>query len=70
MLLLGDWCGTESVFAVTGSLCAVSTTTSMTAPATTATPMAPTTASADRKLMSSIRALSASRNHPLLPLTT
>jgi hypothetical protein len=59
------------VFAAAG-LCPDSTMTSIITPARIATTTAPATATADRKLMSSIRAFSAPRNllPTLPPLTT
>ncbi len=56
-------------FAVSGFPCEVSTNTTSTTAAMTAIPTAPATATADRKLMSSIRRFSTSRSRRS-PLTT
>jgi hypothetical protein len=70
--LLGGRLVAGVVFAVAVLLCEVSTMTSIITPARTAITTAPAMATAERKLMSSIRAYSAlrSRPRPLPPLTT
>jgi hypothetical protein len=60
----GALCVAFTVDTVTDELFAVSMKTRIATPAITATPTAPTTATAERKLVSSIQALSVARIRP------